>query len=146
MTDTTAAAVLRRGVDLLLAKDMRAYLALWHEDAVAEFPFAPPGAPRRLDGIAAITAYLIDYPDKLDIAEVTALTVHETVDPAVVIAEFTAVGKVVATGRPYEISYIAVVTVAHGRITHYRDYWNPMVVIEALGDDLLSDTATGATR
>ncbi|MGS2645439.1 nuclear transport factor 2 family protein [Streptosporangium sp. LJ11] len=145
MTDTTAA-VFRRGVDLLLAKDMRAYLDLWHEDAVAEFPFAPPGWPRRLDGITAITDYLIDYPDKLDIAEVTALTVHETVDPAVVVAEFTASGKVVATGKPYEISYIAVVTVAHGKITHYRDHWNPTVALEALGDDQLGVAATGATR
>ncbi|MGJ6966316.1 nuclear transport factor 2 family protein [Streptosporangium sp. G11] len=145
MTGTTVA-VLRRSLDLLLAKDMRAYLALWHRDAVAEFPFAPPGAPRRLDGITAITAYLIDYPDKLDIAEISALTVHETADPAVVVAEFTATGKVVATGKPYEISYIAVVTVADDKITHYRDYWNPMVVIETLGDNQLGGTTTGATR
>jgi ketosteroid isomerase-like protein len=145
MTDTTAA-VFRRGLDLLLAKDMRAYLALWHEDAVAEFPFAPPGAPRRLDGITAITGYLIDYPDKIDIAEVSTLTMHETVDPAVVVAEFTATGTIVATGKPYEMSYIAVVTAAHGKITHYRDYWNPMTVLEAMGDNQLGERPTGATR
>ncbi|MGW4467966.1 nuclear transport factor 2 family protein [Micromonospora sp. NPDC004704] len=145
MTDTTAA-VFRRSVEFLLAKDMRGYLRLWHEEAVAEFPFAPPASPRRLDGIAAITGYLIDYPEKLDIAEITHLTVHETTDPAVVVAEFGATGTVVATGKPYEISYVAVVTVSDGRITHYRDYWNPMVALEALGDDLLSGAETGAVR
>jgi ketosteroid isomerase-like protein len=137
MTESTAA-VFRRGVDLLLAKDMPAYLRLWHDDAVMEFPFAPPGAPRRLDGLAAITDHLADYPATLDLAEVTALTVHETTDPAVIVAEFTAAGTVVATGRPYEFSYVAVVTAAAGKVTHYRDYWNPLVAIEALGGELLN--------
>jgi ketosteroid isomerase-like protein len=144
MTDTTTA-VFRRGLDFLLAKDMRGYLGLWHEDAVAEFPFAPAGFPRRLDGIAALTDYLVDYPETLNIARITHLAVHETADPTVVVAEFGATGTVVATGKPYEISYIAVVTVVDGTIRHYRDYWDPMVAIEALGDDRLG-SGTGAAR
>jgi ketosteroid isomerase-like protein len=144
--DTTTAAVFRRSVEFLLAKDMRGYLALWHEDAVAEFPFAPPASPRRLDGITAITDHLIDYPKKVAIARITHLTVHETTDPAVVVAEFGAAGTVVATGRPYEMSYVAVVTGSEGKIIHYRDYWNPMVALEALGNAQLSDAGTGVTR
>jgi uncharacterized protein len=133
LTDTPspAADVLHRGLDLMLAKDMRGFLTLWHDDAIAEFPFAPAGFPRRLDGIAAITDYLIDYPERLDIAGFSDLTVHQSTDPAVVIAEFTGTGTVVATGRPYKMPYIAVLTVREGKIAHYRDYWDPIVAVES---------------
>ncbi|WP_326551292.1 nuclear transport factor 2 family protein [Micromonospora sp. NBC_01813] len=129
MTDSPspAASVLHRGLDLMLAKDMPGFLALWHDDATAEFPFAPTGFPRRLDGIAAITDYLIDYPERLDIAEFSEPTVHQSTDPTVVIAEFTSTGTVVATGQPYQMPYIAVLTVRDGKIAHYRDYWDPIV-------------------
>jgi ketosteroid isomerase-like protein len=39
----------------------------------------------------------------------------------------------VATGAPYNQLYISVVTLRDGRIAHYRDYWNPLVVLTALG-------------
>ncbi|MDG4774640.1 nuclear transport factor 2 family protein [Solwaraspora sp. WMMD792] len=125
-TVSPAAQLLHRCLDHLLAKDMPGFLAHWHDDAVAEFPFAPPGYPRRLDGIAAVTGYLIDYPKLIDIAEFPNVTVHQSVDPEVVIAELTATGTVVPTGQPYRMSYVVVVTVRDGRIAHYRDYWNPL--------------------
>ena len=137
MTDAPAA-VFRHSLDLLLAHDMHGYLDLWHDDAVTEFPFAPPGSPRRLDGITAITAHLIDYPRIIRLAEVAVVALHETADPHVVIAEFNASGTVVATGKPYQMSYIVVLTVTNGKIAHYRDYWNPTVALAALGADMLS--------
>ncbi|WJK42241.1 hypothetical protein O7608_07595 [Solwaraspora sp. WMMA2056] len=38
-----AVQLLHRCLDHLLAKDMPGFLAHWHDDAVAEFPFPPPG-------------------------------------------------------------------------------------------------------
>src|SRR6184192_3007068 len=96
-------------------------------------PVPGPGYPTRLEGRDAIREYLRDYPNLLDIREVTAKTVHETADPAVVVAEFTVAGVVVATGKPYELSYIAVITVEDGEIRHYRDYWSPLAAAELLG-------------
>ncbi|MFY1635851.1 nuclear transport factor 2 family protein [Solwaraspora sp. WMMB335] len=131
-TASAAARLLHRGIDHLLAKDMPGFLALWHDDAVAEFPFAPPGYPRRLDGIDAVTDYLIDYPKLIDIAEFTEVTVHQSVDPEVVIAELTATGTVVPTGQPYRMSYVVVVTVRDGKIAHYRDYWDPLAAADTI--------------
>jgi uncharacterized protein len=37
---------------------------------------------------------------------------------------------VVATGRPYRFSYIAVITTRDGEIVSYRDYWNSLYVQE----------------
>jgi ketosteroid isomerase-like protein len=30
------------------------------------------------------------------------------------------------TGEPYDQSYVGVLTAREGRITRYRDYWNPL--------------------
>ncbi|MGW5722775.1 nuclear transport factor 2 family protein [Amycolatopsis sp. NPDC003865] len=122
-----------RALDLLLKHDMTGFAGLWAPDGVLEFPFAGPGYPKRVEGREAITEYLRDYPNLLDVREVVAKTVHETTDPAVVVAEFTLAGVVVATGKPYELSYIAVITVEDGEIRHYRDYWSPLAAAGILG-------------
>lgn len=122
-----------QGIDLLLKHDMAGFAGLWAEDGVLEFPFAGPGYPKRVDGRDAIREYLRDYPNLLDIREVVAKTVHETADPAVVVVELTVAGMVVASGKPYELSYIAVITVEDGEIRHYRDYWSPLAAAEILG-------------
>ncbi|MGI5502607.1 nuclear transport factor 2 family protein [Lentzea sp. CA-135723] len=117
-----------RALQLLLDKDMIGFAGLWAEDGVMEFPFAPPGWPARLEGRAAIEDYLRDYPKMLDIRAFPKQVVHET--PDVLVAEFDAEGVVVATGKPYRASYIAVITVRDGEIVNYRDYWNPLLAQE----------------
>ncbi|MEU8083172.1 nuclear transport factor 2 family protein [Micromonospora sp. NPDC049101] len=130
-------AVFHRGMELLLAKDMAGFIALFAEDAVLELPFAPPGQPRRVAGRAELHEYLINYPDLLDVREIRDRTVHETRDPEVIVVEFAASGFVVATGRPYEVRYIAVLTIRDGRLAHYRDYWDPIAAQELLGGGLV---------
>ena len=58
----TAVELLRRSLDTFLAKDMKGWTDLCTEDVVAEFPFAPEGSPRRLEGRAAVYEYLRNYP------------------------------------------------------------------------------------
>ncbi|MCA2214192.1 nuclear transport factor 2 family protein [Jidongwangia harbinensis] len=129
--------VFHRAIELLLAKDMAAFIALFAPDAVMEFPFAPPGQPTRLEGRAAVHDYLIHYPDLLDVREIGDVVLHETTDPEVIVTEFTASGVVVAGGRPYRLRYIAVLTVRDGQLVHYRDYWNPLAAQELLGGGLV---------
>lgn len=50
------------------------------------------------------------------------------------------VGRLVKTDTPYDMAYIAVVTVENGLITSYRDYWNPLAASRS-GVDF-----TGANR
>ncbi|GAA2874773.1 nuclear transport factor 2 family protein [Nonomuraea rubra] len=134
-------------VELLLAKDMRAFAGLWAEDGVLEFPFAQPGYPQRVVGRAAVEEYMRGYPDILDMREVTEKTVHQSVDPEVVIVEFEAAGFVVATGRPYRLRYVAVIAVRDGRIRSYRDYWSPLAAAEIMGgSDELNDAFSGGAR
>jgi ketosteroid isomerase-like protein len=124
---------------LLLRHDMAAFTALWAKDGVLEFPFAQPGSPQRLEGRAAVQEYLRDYPDLLDVREIPEWVVHRTEDPAVVVVEFAVNGVVVATGEPYTMRYIAVITVRDGEIQRYRDYWSP-----AAAADIITGALSGA--
>ncbi|WP_198680760.1 nuclear transport factor 2 family protein [Lentzea terrae] len=119
-----------RALQLLLDKDMAGFAGLWAVDGVMEFPFAPPGYPTRLEGRAAIEDHLRDYPEMLDIQGFPKQVVHQSVDEDVAVVEFDAEGIVVATGKPYRFSYIAVITTRDGEIVSYRDYWNPLNVQE----------------
>ncbi|MFD7233251.1 nuclear transport factor 2 family protein [Streptomyces sp. NPDC059881] len=130
----------RHGLRLLLEKDIPAWLELWDEDGVLEFPFAPAGWPRRLEGKQAVADYMRHYPDHIDLHDFPHVEIHQTTTPETVVVEMRGVGRLVETGRPFDMTYIAVVTVENGRITSYRDYWNPLAVQEAGAD------FAGATR
>ena len=125
--------VFRRGLDHLLAGDMDGFADLWAEDGAMEFPFAAPGSPRRLDGREEVRRYLADFPQMVRYEEFPSVTVHRTQDPEVIAVEFGARGTAVHADRPFEMRYVAVVTVRDGGIVSYRDYWSPIMGAEALG-------------
>lgn len=61
------------------------------------------------------------------------------------VAEFRSTGTALPTGKPYEQTCVSIVrTDGDGLITHYLDYWNPLVAIEALTpDEAPSETDRG---
>jgi uncharacterized protein len=122
------------------------WVALFAPDAVLEFPYAPPGVPRRVTGRDALFAHMSHFPETFDV-EFVDLLFHDTVDPSLVIAEFRSTGTARPTGKPYEQTCISVVrTDDDALITHYLDYWNPLVAIEALTpDDVPSDPELSVT-
>jgi ketosteroid isomerase-like protein len=108
------------------------WVTLFAPDAVLEFPFAPAGVPRRVTGRDALFAHMSHFPETFDV-EFVDLVFHKTVDPSLVIVEFRSTGTARPTGKPYEQTCISVVrTDDDALITHYLDYWNPLVAIEAL--------------
>ncbi|MGP3991412.1 nuclear transport factor 2 family protein [Streptomyces sp. 3N207] len=137
-THPAPADLFRHGLQLLLEKNIPAWVELWDDDGVFEFPFAPDGRPRQLAGKAAVADYMRGYPDHIDLHDFPDLEIHQTTDPRTIVVEMRAVGRLVRTGSPFEMTYIAVVTVEKGLITHYRDYWNPLT--------LLQDPASDFTR
>ncbi|MFE9723851.1 nuclear transport factor 2 family protein [Streptomyces sp. NPDC005794] len=140
MSDAMSPADLyRHSLRLLLDKDIDAWVALVDDDALFEFPYAPDGFPSKLEGKEAVAAYMRGYPDSIDLREVTGLKIHELRDEDTVIAEWRGVGRIVATGAPYEMPYVAVVTVKDGRIAGYRDYWNPLAIPGSLADAVFFD-------
>lgn len=108
------------------------WVKLFAPDGVLEFPYAPLGVPRRVTGHDALLAHMANFPETFDVQFVD-LVFHETVDPNLAVAEFRSKGTALPTGKPYEQECISVVhTDDDGLITHYLDYWNPLIAIEAL--------------
>ncbi|MFC8089595.1 nuclear transport factor 2 family protein [Streptomyces sp. NPDC057301] len=137
---TSPADLYRHSLRLLLDKDIPAWVGLWADDGVMEFPFAPTGRPERLEGREAIADYMRDYPDHIDLHDFPDLRIHETTDAGTIVVEMRGVGRVVETGGAFDMTYIAVVTVQDGRFTSYRDYWNPLAV-QAPGVDFTGSSA-----
>ncbi|MEB8336142.1 nuclear transport factor 2 family protein [Streptomyces endophyticus] len=125
---TAPAELFRHSLKLLLDKNIADWVGLWAEGGVMEFPFAPPGWPRRLDGREAVASYMRHYPDHIDLHEFPELRILQTTDPRTIVVEMRGVGRLVETDVPFDMTYIAVVTVEDGHITSYRDYWNPLAV------------------
>jgi len=130
---STAAEILKRSLDRFLARDMKGWSELCDEKVLVEFPFAPDGSPRRLEGRRAIYEYLRGYPGLIDIKSIPSVRIYSTDDPNVAIADWSVTGRVISNGNPYNMSYATFVTIKDGRIAHYREYWNPQAFQVALG-------------
>lgn len=117
-------ALLRDALGDRLAPEATTLLDMVADDVVFEFPYAPPGGVSRLDGRAALAAYLAGVASLIAIDTLVTTAVHPSTDPEVVVIEFAATGRGTATDAPYDQSYISVIRTRDGRIVHYRDYWN----------------------
>ncbi|SRR6266498_4105185 len=73
------------------------------------------------------------------------VTIHETADPEVVIAEFEYQGTVGATGEPYTLPGIFVLRVRDGEIVSSRDYFDHATAARIKGqlDTFIAAVKTG---
>lgn len=60
------------------------------------------------------------------------LVVH-SMESGTFILEFNCTGRGAKTGLPYNQRYISVITLKDGHITRYLDYWNPLILQQAMG-------------
>ena len=105
------------------------FVDLFAEDGSIEFPYALPGWPKRVTGHADLITYLEPIGELFAVEAVTGMTVHRTQEATVAIVEFSISGHALKTGKHYDQSYVEVITTSKdGKITNYRDYWNPLVV------------------
>ena len=61
------------------------------------------------------------------------LAVHHDIKTGVVVLEYASEGRVVSTGAPYTNRYISVLTITDRKVTHWRDYLDPVAVFDAFG-------------
>ncbi|MDY0969224.1 MULTISPECIES: nuclear transport factor 2 family protein [Sphingomonas] len=134
--------LLRQTLGDRIDADASSFVEMMAEDGVMEFPYSPAGLPTRLEGRAAIATHLMGLSEIIAFDRMGAAVVHPSTDPNVVIIEFEGFGRGVATGEPYDQRYVSVIRTAGGRIVHYRDYWNPLVVLRATKGAALVDALT----
>lgn len=133
--DGSLSGLLRRTIGDRIAPEAEDFLAMCADDVVWEFPFSPPGGVHRLEGSAAVKAYLPKVADLISVSGGSLTAVHRTTDPDVTVLEFEVTGTGIATGLPYDQRYICVVRTRDGRIVHFKDYWNPLTLLSAVGGE-----------
>lgn len=133
--DTMAnfADMLRTALGDNLALDATTFLTMMAEDGVMEFPYHSAGPALRLEGRAAISAHIANIAGMIEIDGFHDLVVHESREPGVFILELNCTGSGVKTGLPYNQRYVSVITVKDGHIIRYLDYWNPLILHQAMG-------------
>ncbi|QKR99901.1 SnoaL-like domain-containing protein [Sphingomonas sp. CL5.1] len=120
-----------KALDDLTRGDTEAWGRLFMVDGVLEFPFAPDGYPRRVEGQKAIAQYLAGFPERLVFTAIHKDGVYSSENGLIV--EFHVDGHEIGTDAPYPQRYIAVIFHEDGKIRHYRDYWNPLIAFGAMG-------------
>src|ERR1700689_4653087 len=61
------------------------------------------------------------------------VTIHETTDPEVIVAEFEYQGTAAGTGEPYALPGIFVLRVRNGEIVSSRDYFDHLTAARVRG-------------
>jgi len=101
--------IIKEGLEGLV--DGEDYFDLLAEDVVFEYVISVPGYPRRVEGRQNIVSLYSGY----------------------VVLEYEVHGKSVQTSRPYDNCFVSIVTVNGRKVTHWRDYLDPVAVFDAAG-------------
>lgn len=124
--------------DMLLAGGSAGLESLLADDCVVEAPFAPPGAPRRIEGRDAFAASAASrrqaLAGRIRFTAVRDVVVHETTDPEVAVVEYKVEGVRVADGLRAAAPFAVVVRVREGRIVLWREYQDPAAMALAAAD------------
>jgi uncharacterized protein len=127
--DEAPAEIVRRVIQAVGALDIvtaRQWLA---DDLVLELPFRAGGHSRRLVGRDA-HAFMGLLPRIFDRMDFTTIEVHGATPSGVIAAEYVSNG-LTRTGQPYPNAYAAFFEVSNGKVTRWREYFNPDVIVAA---------------
>jgi len=116
-------------------KDFDAFEACLAPDILFEWPFpVMEGFPLEHRGARWFRGTLeVSWRDFDDYAY-RIETIHDLADENRLIAEYTSHSRYRPTGQPYSNRYISVLDFADGQITRWREYVNPMIVAQVLGE------------
>jgi ketosteroid isomerase-like protein len=110
-------------IESLQAGNIDGWMEIYAADAIHEFPFAPAGAPR-LEGRDVIAAYMRLLPARIHFGSLSDVRVREAGDELII--EATGHHRRVSDGAPRDLSYVWFITRRDGKVTHIRDYMNPL--------------------
>lgn len=123
-------------VEHCLAEDIQLE---WPYPVMDGFPVEHRGARWFLDALQASWRDFDDYAYRIEV-------IHDLAEDDQLIAEYSSHSRYVPTGLPYSNRYISVLHFADGRITRWREYVNPRIVAQTLGEGASWSEDSGAQR
>jgi uncharacterized protein len=127
--------IVSRFLDAEGQQDVQGMADVLAENIAFEMPFALPGLPDRVEGKATVVEFLEQFLGK-ERSMFTGWDLHNIRiypggDPDLFFAELDGQGVVVKSGYQYRQKYIILFRVSDGRISHWREYLNPIPLQEA---------------
>jgi ketosteroid isomerase-like protein len=123
--------IIKKGLDGIA--DGGHFFDLLAEEVIVDYITTTPGYPRHVGGREAVAELYRPYGATIVLDRCHDLAVHHDIKTGVVVLEYASEGRVVATGTPYTNRYISVLTITDRKVTHWRDYLDPVAVFDALG-------------
>jgi ketosteroid isomerase-like protein len=111
------------------------FLALFTEDAKQVMPFSPEGFPRLLDGREAIRNQYSGLPSAYTHMRFLDLTIRDMASPNEFFVTYRGDIGLKSGGR-YENDYAGHFVLRDGRISEFREFFNPIVLQQAFGRQL----------
>jgi ketosteroid isomerase-like protein len=117
-------------------KEFDAFEACLSEDMVQEWPYRPlPSLPERVVGASTVRRLIEAGMSDFDPYNYRITVIHDLVNPDLMIAEYTSHSFYRRRQVPYENKYISILRFRDGKLVHWTEYVNPLIVKEALLDD-----------
>jgi uncharacterized protein len=123
--------IIKEGLDGLVDGDD--YFDLLAHDVVFEYVISVPGYPARVEGRQGIIDLYSGYGDYMTMHTADNLRVYRDRQASVVVLEYEVHGESVQTGRPYDNRFVSIATIKDRKVTHWRDYLDPVAVFNASG-------------
>ncbi|MET8681399.1 nuclear transport factor 2 family protein [Streptomyces sp. NPDC004647] len=124
-----------RSLGLLSDGKIEEWVGLFADDGILEFPCPAPGFPSQMQGREALLAQMTMFGEQLKV-EFSEPEFYTVTEDGLLVAAFTGECTLVATGGQYTQTYLSVVRFENGKITLFRDFWNPWLVMEAAGGEI----------
>jgi ketosteroid isomerase-like protein len=109
------------------------FFDLLAKDVIFDYIITIPDYPRHVEGRAAVAELYRPYGNLIVLQRCFDLAVHHDTKTGVAVLEYASEGTVVPTGAPYQNRYISVLTITDRKVSHWRDYLDPVAVFDALG-------------
>jgi hypothetical protein len=109
------------------------WIELWADDGVLEFPYAPAGRRRTYEGKADVLAYMRHATGRVATDAIESMRVFPMQDPDIAVVELKTRGRALANNAPYNQSFVMFFELKDGKLHRYREYWNPLVTLDAMG-------------
>ena len=123
--------LVRQYFELWNVLDIDTVETLLHPDVELEVPYALPGAPQVFTGKRDVAEFLQAAPERLGPLGFHALEIATLEDPNEIVAEYRSDAEVRGTNKPYRNRYITRISVSDGRIRRFKEFSNPLVLMEA---------------
>ena len=111
-------------LDALAVSDADAIAKMWTDDAVLEFPFAPPEFPSKIKGQPDIEQYFRDALGAVNPIAYPNRVVTPFADPLSCLIEFDSQLTVGDDPKIFENSYITIVRVRNGKIAYFKEHYD----------------------